>query len=214
MTRAPLLFSVLLHACLIGGAVVGAGERRNAERRLPPTVHITTETPPAQAAAVAIEPPPIAAEASEPDAPSPCEAMPIAELPDFAPPPDAAPVDRARDSRSSPGAAIARLVWRQRREAPTAPATAAVPAQAQVLVPIAGTNAPPDYPPAARRRGQQGVVTVVFACDEDGRVVRAAIARGSGFALLDAAALAAVRGWRFAHGPGAGTQEFVFRLRG
>jgi protein TonB len=108
-----------------------------------------------------------------------------------APPPAAEPAPPARD----------------------VPASLDAPAVA-VLAAVPGTNVPPDYPRDARRAGHEGVVVVRFRCDAAGAVTHAEIVRSSGHARLDASALAAVRRWRFANGPGEGEQPFVFRLRG
>ena len=69
--------------------------------------------------------------------------------------------------------------------------------------PVAGAagNAPPDYPPAARRRAEQGRVVVRAEVDSDGGLpTSVTIAHSSGHTLLDQAAVAAVRRWRFIPG--------------
>ena len=59
-------------------------------------------------------------------------------------------------------------------------------------------NPPPIYPAVARRREQQGTVTVRVLVGADGSVERAEIAHSSGFDTLDDAALETVRSrWRF-----------------
>ena len=55
---------------------------------------------------------------------------------------------------------------------------------------------PPAYPAQSRRRGEQGRVVLRVELSESGRVVAAAVQKGSGFSRLDDAALAAVKGWR------------------
>ena len=55
----------------------------------------------------------------------------------------------------------------------------------------------PAYPSRARRAGIEGSVTVRLRLSEHGRVVEADIARGSGSALLDEAALSAARSSRY-----------------
>lgn len=55
----------------------------------------------------------------------------------------------------------------------------------------------PKYPPAARRAGQQGTVTLSFTIGSSGTVISARIAKSSGYTLLDNAALSAIRSWRF-----------------
>jgi periplasmic protein TonB len=60
------------------------------------------------------------------------------------------------------------------------------------------SNPPPIYPVAARRREQQGTVTVKVLVGADGSVESAEIADSSGFDALDNAALDTVRSrWRF-----------------
>ena len=59
------------------------------------------------------------------------------------------------------------------------------------------TNPKPDYPPEARRRKQQGLVVLNVFITGEGRPQRVEVAQSSGHALLDAAALEAVRQWRF-----------------
>jgi periplasmic protein TonB len=49
------------------------------------------------------------------------------------------------------------------------------------------------YPEEARRRGDEGNVSVRFTVDRSGRVVEAAIISASGSALLDEAALGLLR---------------------
>ncbi|GGJ11634.1 energy transducer TonB [Neoroseomonas lacus] len=58
-------------------------------------------------------------------------------------------------------------------------------------------NNPPDYPEAARRRGEEGVVRLNLRVAPDGRVVAAEVTTSSGYAALDRAAIEAARGWRF-----------------
>jgi protein TonB len=58
-------------------------------------------------------------------------------------------------------------------------------------------NPPPRYPSAARQAGVEGTVLVKLLVSERGEVESAEVARSSGSAQLDAAALAALRRWRF-----------------
>lgn len=94
---------------------------------------------------------------------------------------------------------------------PTAPVaaaeadTAADPAAALALVegvewleqPQYAQNPPPAYPREAFWRNQQGRVQLLVDLDARGRPTQVAIERSSGFVLLDTAAAAAVRRWRF-----------------
>jgi protein TonB len=58
-------------------------------------------------------------------------------------------------------------------------------------------NPPPAYPPAARRAREQGRVLLRVLVSADGRAITVEVAQGSGSALLDEAAVDAVRRWRF-----------------
>ena len=73
-------------------------------------------------------------------------------------------------------------------------------------------NPPPAYPAIARRRAQQGTVTVRVLVGADGSVERAEVADSSGFDALDDAALETVRSrWRFvpARRGGAAVESWV-----
>jgi len=59
------------------------------------------------------------------------------------------------------------------------------------------SNPAPGYPEEARRNGQQGVVLISAQVEADGHPNRVTLQRSSGFPLLDAAALDAVRKWTF-----------------
>ena len=68
-----------------------------------------------------------------------------------------------------------------------------------------GMNPPPAYPAIARRREQQGTVTIRVLVGVDGIVQRAEIAESSGFDALDDAAIETVRRrWRFTPARSAG----------
>lgn len=116
----------------------------------------------------------------------------------------------------------ARVVARRERppeHAPPAPPEPPVPATApaslsrpEVPAPLSGHNLPPSYPEAARRRRIEGTVVVRIEVDAGGAAVVCAVVSSSGSELLDAAALAAARRWRFANGPGVLEQPFRFAL--
>lgn len=74
-------------------------------------------------------------------------------------------------------------------------ATAAVGGPAQELK--TSNRVDPAYPPASRRAGEEGTVRVKVLVDEKGRPREVAVAKSSGFARLDEAAMEAVRKWRF-----------------
>jgi protein TonB len=58
-------------------------------------------------------------------------------------------------------------------------------------------NPPPDYPPRARRLGLEGEVLVRTKVLTNGECGELVLGQSSGYALLDKAALEAVRTWRF-----------------
>lgn len=57
-------------------------------------------------------------------------------------------------------------------------------------------NRPPNYPLLARQRGWQGLVLLRLSIGVDGAVTNVAVERSSGYEVLDAEAVAAVRTWR------------------
>lgn len=59
---------------------------------------------------------------------------------------------------------------------------------------------PPEYPPRARRNGWEGLAVVMALIDPAGRVHEARITEKSGHEVLDRAAVAGVRSWRFQPG--------------
>ncbi len=76
----------------------------------------------------------------------------------------------------------------------TAPAAARV---IQRATPLYRINPPPGYPRLARRRGLEGVVLLEVLVDISGKVADLRVDTSSGHAILDRAALKAVRRWRF-----------------
>ena len=80
--------------------------------------------------------------------------------------------------------------WRPR----VVTAAAAPPAHQAVYL----STPAPRYPEAARRSGEQGMVTLRVRVGRDGAASRVAVEKSSGSPHLDAAALEAVKAWRFA----------------
>ena len=64
-------------------------------------------------------------------------------------------------------------------------------------MPLYRKNPEPPYPPAARRRRQEGLVLLTVAVNAQGRATRVELKQSSGFPLLDDAAALAVREWGF-----------------
>jgi protein TonB len=76
-----------------------------------------------------------------------------------------------------------------------------------------GSMPKPNYPAAARSRGQTGTVVVEFIVGENGRVVSARAKSPSPWPLLNEAAVKAVRGWRFPPGGvNTYTRPIIFHL--
>ena len=63
--------------------------------------------------------------------------------------------------------------------------------------PVVIQNTPPSYPDLARRNGWEGRVMIRVEVSAEGRPLSTAIAKSSGFGVLDQAALRAVKSWRF-----------------
>ncbi len=63
---------------------------------------------------------------------------------------------------------------------------------------LAERNVPPVYPRVARQRGWQGTSVLEARIDVNGHVAELRVLESSGFAVLDRAALEAVRSWLFA----------------
>jgi protein TonB len=82
------------------------------------------------------------------------------------------------------------------------PIPPAVEEVAKVIEVEEGRNDAPPYPALAVRRSLEGVVELEIQVAEDGTVLRCTVARSSGFAILDNAAVTAVRKWIFRNGPG------------
>ncbi len=62
-------------------------------------------------------------------------------------------------------------------------------------------NSQPEYPPASRRAGEEGTVTLQVMVLENGRAGEVKVAKSSGFPKLDEAAVKEVqRNWRFVPG--------------
>jgi protein TonB len=75
-------------------------------------------------------------------------------------------------------------------------------AESEVVLarPLYQDNPPPVYPALARRRQWQGAVVLEVLVKADGLVAELSVEQSSGHRVLDEAALAAVRNWRFTPG--------------
>ena len=124
--------------------------------------------------------------------------------PPYVPPPEIAidiPVD------SGPTTAISN-VTSERPVAAPAPVAAPPPVQEKQVVRVPPSTqgqgariTQPEYPPASRRAGEAGTVTLQVFVKEDGRAGEVKVAKSSGFEKLDEAAIKEVqRNWRFVPG--------------
>jgi|GEM_PF-960562 len=166
----------------------------------PPAV--TALDPPKEPALPDFAPPPPEALAP-PDfsAPPPPPPKPAQPAPQAAP---AKPEPKPEPKRAAPTVAQPAPA----RPAPKAPAESGSPAPAPAAVVAAPTSVAPGwnallaawlaanrrYPDEARRRSEEGEVTVRFTVMPGGQVSAAAVVKGSGFAALDAAALRLLQG--------------------
>lgn len=184
-------------------------------------LHAPTELPPAAV------PPSPAALSAKLAAPRPPEERRVAELalrrPQRIPPPPA-----KAPRLAGPPAAPAQRAGEHR------PQTASVPIVAADAAPAAGpetgttpprygfgsaANPIPRYPETARENGWEGVVMLSVSVGAGGEALSVSISKSSGHSLLDAAAIDAVRRWRFAPArragvpvPGTATVPIRFRL--
>lgn len=132
--------------------------------------------------------------------PTPQPQAPAPRVKAAAPRPAPAPAAVAPQSRAETGMAPAAAPGETSSTSePSAPPVAVAPppkgVESAVATPLSQTK--PFYPRIARQRGWQGVVIVRVSVDEAGLPCHAAIRDSSGHAVLDEAALDAVRTWRF-----------------
>lgn len=94
----------------------------------------------------------------------------------------------AKESVLAPAAAALSLGSKEEATAPGASSAASA---------ALSLNPAPIYPPAAVRDGVEGIVEIEIAVDASGRPSKVLLAKTSGSALLDEAALSAAKLWRF-----------------
>lgn len=174
-----------------------------------------------------------------PDFPPPPATAPESPRPAQTPPrPVARPIQAPPALMASEAPVVAPTDMTQ----PRPPAEPALPSPAPADGPAAPTAAPhpvgpvtlnthlalacpvrtsPTYPTLSRRLGEAGKLVVRVELDDSGRVSTAQVVTSSGFARLDAAALAAVRSWRCQPAqrdgravPAVALQPFEFTLEG
>jgi periplasmic protein TonB len=169
--------------------------------------------PPAPAPPAAPEPPSAAVEAppqpavAEPE-PEPTPPPPVAlaepepqPLPKPPPPKPAPPRRHAaappRHVAPAPAPPAPKLPADQPVAALTPPALPAAPILPPQPISGLASNRKPDYPMAAKERGQQGRVVLRVEVSPAGKPLGVTVRSTSGYPLLDKAALAAVEQWQF-----------------
>lgn len=211
--RKALAISVLVHCLLLAGAGWLGGSLLKAAR-VPEFIEVELIGDPGQseqkAAATAAPAVPVRRSVSETVAAERHEA--VATVADEAVAEGSAP--SAQGASGSSGAAMA---------GPALPAAAGVAdAPKRIAAPRLLFKTEPEYPEEARRAGAEGTVTVRIEIKENGQPGEVAISRSSGRASFDAAAVEAIRSWRFvpAQEEASGravrcytTVSVVFRLR-
>jgi len=221
LVRTSLLWSALAHAGLLATFACLVGTRPAVQRAIPPLVRFEAFASDAtQAAAprevvacdVRREEAPLDAVVDWPEPESADEMLPVEQ------------VAAAEPCSLRERCRVAAAAMQQRVIAPPPPNDPPLPSEAaaatspnapsvRTIVPIVGKNQPPTYPTIARRRSWEGTVLLGIDCDAEGVVQFVSVVRSSGHEVLDDAAVAAVRQWRFAAGPGHCEQSITFRLK-
>ena len=161
----------------------------------PPPMMAAAPPPPAALAAPILPPPPAPVEetrpqvAEAPPVPEPERPRQVAEVP--APVPERRPPQRASAAQPAPQPVRLNAAL-QGMESFTLEGRVTPPGTLD-----GARNRGPSFPEASRRRGEEGVVRVELFVDPTGRVADVRILESSGFSALDAAAVQAVRDWRF-----------------
>lgn len=187
--RFAWLASLLLHAGSLGALGL-------APAAAPPPPPAPIEV------ALALAPPSAAPHPVAPARPrSPARPLPRPAAPPLSSPlgDETLPAPAAGPLAEAPGAAPA--VAAAAASLPGAPAATAAGRAGDggndASLPYVLAGPPPAYPPAARAAGLSGRVRVRLLIGEDGRPQELQLAQASGVDSLDAAALAALRQWRF-----------------
>jgi protein TonB len=192
MRRAGTLALVGAIAALHGAVLVSiSGERPHPVRAVPKPIAIALVTP-------RQEPPPPPPPKLQPQPQPPrTKAVAAAPRPAAVPAAPSTPVVAA----DTPLAAASPDTVQVAAAPVTAPAPAAPAVAEKVTEPrgYAGylNNPPPVYPPAAQKRGLEGQVVLKVHVLASGQPDNVSVARSSGHAILDDAALKAVAQWTF-----------------
>jgi protein TonB len=125
---------------------------------------------------------------AEPTPPTPAPIAPAPPAPpaEASAPAPAAPAALPSRTASEPAAAA-------RGEVASAPPTLSPPNYKAAYL----SNPPPAYPRVSRRNGEEGTVVLRVRVSAAGAAIQVQVERTSGSERLDAAALEAVKAWRF-----------------
>ena len=157
----------------------------------PPPAPVAPPPPPLDLAEVMLPPPPPPAPVSEPP-PELTEKPPEPQREVAEAPPERRPPPRQSAPQTAAPQPVRLNAALQGMESFTLEGRTTPPEAVD-----AARNRRPNYPEASRRRGEQGVVRLELRVDPNGRVVDVRVSETSGFNALDAAAVEAVRDWRF-----------------
>lgn len=194
--------TALLHAALIGAAVVGLSQQQDSEPPVPLTIQVVPVQQPAPAIQQAeippapVVPPPERKRQEKPrveDWPKPLTQS--ADTSHIAPPEPA----HASETQSEPSsAASVPAAAEPAASAPPATSVPAAPARTAVSIAdhAAGNRRPP-YPRLSRDNGEQGTVVLNVLVKADGTAGEVEIKTSSGYPLLDNSARTTVKTWRF-----------------
>lgn len=191
--RWAFVVAVAGHLALVAATVVVSGDVRPPMSATPRPMEVRFVAPP--------RPPAPAAPVVATTSPLPSPPVKMAQKPIRRPPPvvraPVVPTPTTVETVVAPTAVpVAAAV------SPPAPASAAAPPEPPRLVlprfDAAYLNNPkPIYPPAARRRGETGTVTLRVLVSADGGAARVELKTSSGSPRLDRAAQEAVAQWKF-----------------
>ena len=234
--------SIAAHVLVLGVAGSVAADRAASRgvagpERPPISVRFVESANPPSEIAPRTEPPasPVAADADPPPArsqinPETVDDSSSSENPSSENPPSTEPP--ATDSESAHAGAPSAHAGAPSAQAPVTPEAAATPRTPSATPAMSPGSAPPRaaptvvrprptatvapvYPPRARRRGWEGVAVVRVTVSADGSLIDVSLEESSGHALLNRAALSAVRRVSFTPGrvgPDHRTMDTVLRI--
>lgn len=207
------LLSLALHGLLLTGAWLWPTTPAETPIRPEPVTLVSLAAAPPVPASPAARPEPV----QSPPEPTPAPPKPAAApKPEVAlerkpaPPPKPAP-RRTTPSTTALAVEPVRAAPSPAAHSPAAPTEPAITRAAAPQAPGAVEQAPiaidlnaayrlnpaPNYPPLALRRRWEGTTRLRVELDSEGRPITVTLADSSGHAILDEAALEAVRRWRF-----------------